>query len=114
MPIGQVMVLGHDFDNEAGFHQSLYTRGENLKCPTWRYLLWLLKQVQLPAEACFFTNLYMGLRAGNAKVTGPFPGSRCPRFVQQCQTFLRYQITVQRPRLILTLGAQVPSVNYKH
>ena len=109
MPIGQVMILGHDFDTEAGFHESLYAQSENLKCPTWRNLLWLLDQVGIPAETCFFTNLYMGLRAGHAKVTGRFPGSRYPRFVKQCRTFLTHQIKAQRPRLILTLGAHVPS-----
>lgn len=108
MPVGRVMILGHDFDTEAGFHKSLYDQGENLKCPTWRNLLWLLDQVGIPAESCFFTNLYMGLRAGDTKVTGRFPGSRCPRFVEQCQTFLIHQIAMQRPCLILTLGAHVP------
>ena len=110
MPTGQVMILGHDFDNEAGFQESLFAQGENLKGPTWRNLLWLLRQVNLPAEACFFTNVYMGLRAGDAKVTGRFPGSRHPHFVEQCQTFFIRQLQAQRPRLILTLGIQVPSV----
>jgi hypothetical protein len=110
MPIGQVMVLGHDFDTEVGYQQSLAQRGENLKSPTWRNLLWLLNQVQVSPATCFFTNAYMGLRAGNSNVTGRFPGARSPGFVQQCQAFLAYQIAVQRPRLILTLGRYVPAV----
>jgi hypothetical protein len=110
MPIGQVMILGHDFDTEAGFYQSLDTQGENLNGPTWRNLLCLLEQVDIPPHSCFFTNMYMGLRAGDTKVTGRFPGARSPRFVQQCQTFLTHQITTQRPRLILTLGVHVPSL----
>jgi hypothetical protein len=110
MPIGQIMILGHDFDTEVGYQQSLAQRGENLKSPTWRNLLWLLDRVHVSPYACFFTNVYMGLRAGNSKVTGRFPGARSPRFVQQCQAFLAYQIAMQRPRLILTLGRHVPSV----
>jgi uracil-DNA glycosylase len=110
MPIGQVMVLGHDFDTEAGYQRSLAQRGENLKSPTWRNLLWLLNQVNVSPSACFFTNVYMGLRAGDSKVTGRFPGARSPRFVQQCQAFLAYQIAVQRPCVILTLGRYIPAV----
>jgi len=42
MPIGQVMILRHDFDIEVGYLWSLAHRGENLKSPTWKTLLWLL------------------------------------------------------------------------
>ena len=110
MPIGQVMILGHDFGCEADFYPPMGTQGEDLKGSTWRNLLWLLEQVDLAPGICFFTNLYMGVRTGNTKVTGRFPGSRCPRFVQLCQTFLTHQIATQRPRLILTLGVHVPSI----
>jgi hypothetical protein len=110
MPVGQVMILGHDFSSEVDYYQSLANRGENLKSPTWRNLLWLLGEVAISAQECFFTNAYMGLRAGNAKVTGRFPGARSPHFVRQCRAFLAHQIATQRPRLILTLGIHVPMV----
>jgi hypothetical protein len=112
MPMGKVMILGQDFSSEVDYyHYHAHAHsGENLKTPTWRNLLWLLAQVHVPAHACFFTNMYMGLRAGNAKLTGRFPGARSPHFVHQCQTFLAAQIAAQRPRLILTLGVQVPAI----
>jgi uracil-DNA glycosylase len=110
MPMGGVMILGHDWGSECDYAQDLATHGELLHSPTSRTLLWLLEQVPIPVHACFFTNVYMGLRAGNAKITGRFPGARSPHFVHQCQTFLVEQIAAQRPRLIVTLGVHVPAV----
>ncbi len=108
-PFGKVMVLGHDFHSEAGYRQSLAKRGENLKGPTWRNLLQLLSEAGMEPEHCFFTNAYMGLRAGSS-TTGKFPGSYDRGFVERCLSFLAEQISVQQPRLILTLGNYVPSI----
>lgn len=110
MPVGKVMVLGHDFGNEDGHEASFAAPGENLKSPTWRNLLGLLEAVDVSPHDCFFTNAYMGLRAGNAQATGRFPGARCAGFVRRCQTFLACQIATQKPRLILALGVHVPAV----
>ena len=38
MPVGGIMVLGHDFHCEAGYRRVLKTNGENLKDPTWSKL----------------------------------------------------------------------------
>lgn len=108
MPIGKVMIIGHDFGTEKGYQNSLTQLGENLKEPTWRNLLGILDSVPLTYSDCFFTNAYMGLRSG-VRVMGRFPGARSRSFVEQCQKFLAYQITAQRPRLIITLGRYVPS-----
>lgn len=106
-PVGGVMVLGHDYHNVEGYNWSRQNVGENLRTSTWRHLLDLLKRVPIPLERCFFTNIYMGLREGDA-TTGRFPGSRDADFVARCQHFLIRQIQVQRPRLILSLGNYVP------
>ena len=106
-PIGGIMVLGHDFHSESGYAESLRLGGERDTIPTWRNLLKLFEQVGVNQERCFFTNFYMGLRAGSA-TTGTFPGANDPIFVAHCTTFLLHQITAQRPTLILTLGTQVP------
>ena len=74
MPIGGVMILGHDWGTEAYYNQELANCSENLQSPTPRTLLWLLVQVNIPVHACFFTNVYMGLRAGSAKTRGAFLG----------------------------------------
>jgi hypothetical protein len=106
-PVGGVMVLGHDFHSEAGYEASL-ARGEEAESqPTWRQLKSLLAQVNIDLGRCFFTNVYLGLRAGSA-TTGAFPGARDPHFVEHCVAFLAEQIAAQQPKLILTLGINVP------
>ena len=108
MPIGGIMVVGHNFDSEVGFERSLNKGEENLKGPTWKSLLTFLNQVEILPEWCFFTNAYVGLQPGGSAI-GPFPGQRDPEFVCWCQNFLLKQIKLMQPRLILTLGAYVPS-----
>lgn len=107
LPIGGVIVVGHNFDSKTGFERSLSRGGENLKGATWRNLLAFLKQVEIPPEQCFFTNAYVGLRAG-AYATGPFPGERDHDFVCWCRNFLLEQLRLMQLRLILSLGAYVP------
>jgi hypothetical protein len=106
-PVGGVMVVGHDFHSEAGYLASAKLGGERLTMPTWRNLLALFAAAAIPPTSCFFTNLYMGLREG-ATSTGLFPGATSPRYVAHCKSFLREQVRVQRPALILTLGKYVP------
>jgi uracil-DNA glycosylase len=106
-PTGGVMVLGHDFHSVQGYEWSRAKQAENLRTPTWRHLLHLLSRVPVRLEQCFFTNIYMGLREGRA-TTGPFPGAASPGFVKRCEDFFLRQVEVQRPALVLVLGAQVP------
>jgi uracil-DNA glycosylase len=108
MPVGGIMVVGHNFDSEASFKRSFNHAGENLKDPTWRNLLAFLKQVEILPEWCFFTNAYVGLQSGERAI-GPFPGQHDHEFVCWCQNFLLEQIKLMQPRLILSLGAYVPS-----
>ena len=107
LPVGGVMVLGHDFHSVAGYEWSRKNEAENLQSPTWRHLLPLLCRTSIPRERCFFTNVYMGLRTGKA-TTGPFPGAASPEFVKRCQKFFLVQIAAQQPSLILALGGHVP------
>jgi hypothetical protein len=109
MPTGGVMVLGHDFYSEAGYRRFLESRGESTRGPTWRNLLALLARVGVTPEACFFTNVYMGLRAGSRN-TGRFPGASDAGFVERCRMFLLEQLRAQRPRVVLSLGSHVPAV----
>ena len=126
LPVGGVMVLGHNYDSEAGFQRTC-RRGTEVEevstdsaneaalrpdykpCnPTWSGLWELLPSVPLPWERCFFTNAYMGLREGR-KSTGRFPGSQDAGFVSRCRDFLRVQLLKQQPAVVLTLGAWVPA-----
>jgi len=109
-PVGGVMVLGHDFHSETGYDKSYLSGSERLTTPTWRNILALLKEVELEPTRCFFTNFYMGLRAGS-KSTGKFPRASDPRFggfVGHCKDFLLQQFKCQKPSLVLTLGVEVP------
>lgn len=107
-PTGGIMVLGHDFHSVAGYEWSRVNEAENLRTPTWRHLLQLLSRLPVDLERCFFTNIYMGLREGKT-TTGPFPGAASPEFVKRCEEFFLLQAAMQRPALILALGAQVPA-----
>jgi uracil-DNA glycosylase len=51
----------------------------------------------------------MGLRSAG-KVTGRYAGASDEAFTARCARFLARQIAVQRPRLIVTLGAEVPAL----
>jgi hypothetical protein len=108
-PVGGIMVLGHDFHSESGYAESRRLGGERLTLPTWSNLLKLFEAAGVMPERCFFTNLYMGLRAGTA-TTGVFPGANDAKFVSHCQAFFLEQLRVQRPALVLTLGVHVPPV----
>ncbi|GLC27762.1 hypothetical protein [Roseisolibacter agri] len=108
-PVGGVMVLGHDFHSESGYRESLGLGAERETMPTWRNVRALLCEVGIALERCFFTNLFMGLRAGTA-TTGVFPGATDADFVAHCRAFLLGQLRAQRPALLLTLGVHVPPI----
>lgn len=105
MPIGKIMVLGQDFDKVSSYTRSLTNFGEDIDGPTWGPLRCLLRDVSIQPELCFFTNAYMGLGL-KSRATGKFPGAT-DSFRKHCQAFLKEQIKVQKPRLILTLGNHV-------
>jgi len=115
MPVGGVMVVGHDFHSEAGFRASLEQgtevpatqRSGYRSPPTWTGLRRLFEAARIPLEQCFFTNAYMGLREGKG-TTGRFPGSRDAQYVDRCRQFFLRQLEAQRPSVILTLGRWVP------
>lgn len=108
-PIGGVMILGHDFHNAIGYTRAYSHWQENLRSPTWRNLLSVLEHAGIEESECFFTNFYMGLRQGK-QVTGKFPGSKDAGFVSRCRLFLLHQIALQKPRLVLVLGNEVPKL----
>jgi hypothetical protein len=113
MPVGKVMVVGHNFDSDANYQKSRERGYERDNSPTWRPLLKLLDECSIAPEDCFFTNAYMGLKAdgrtltGKNTSTGPFPGAESPSFEYRCRAFLLKQIRMQQPRLLLTLGEKV-------
>jgi len=109
LTIGGIMIVGHNFDNVTGFQKSLQQGTEPINCPTWRNIVALLTAAKVPLEDCFFTNVYVGLMQSASNV-GVFPGSKSAEFKQQCLEFLQYQISIQQPRVVLTLGGFVPAL----
>jgi uracil-DNA glycosylase len=102
------MVVGQDYYTKAGYLE-LRARGDELHTQTWRGLRHLLRDVDYLEHGCFFTNAWMGLRTG-AEVTGRYAGAADAAFTARCARFLARQIAVQRPRLVVTLGAEVPAL----
>jgi hypothetical protein len=104
-PRGGIMVVGQDFNSVEAYKKALEKETEVGVSPTWRELEKVLHQAQVPLDRCFFTNVYMGLRAGG-KETGRFPGARDREFVGRCIAFFKKQLADAEPRLIPTLGTE--------
>jgi uracil-DNA glycosylase len=105
-PIGQIMIVGQDFNSEKVYEQARRDGTEVHRSATWKALQKLLLGSDISLEQCFFTNLYMGLRHGGGPETGRFPGARDEHFVQRCLAFFIKRLEVVRPKLILTLGVE--------
>jgi hypothetical protein len=108
-PLDGVMVVGHNYDCEEGFHRTvLRTRPIAVEqaWPAFRWLRLLLEAAAIGLEDCFYTNFFVGLKAG-AQSTGPFPGRHDTRFVNWCRALLLEEIHLQQPTLLLTLGQAV-------
>jgi hypothetical protein len=106
-PTSGILILGNDFgclDNSdprsPGFLQCLGLGFEDP--PTWK-IKDTLRKAGIQGELCFFTNAYLGLRTGT-KTTGESPGAKNKPFKAMSREFFRYQLEVQKPRLIVCLG----------
>jgi len=107
-PVGGVMFVAHNLDAEGPFRRRLASGhahgGPERVMLTWRNLYRLLDAAELDSGECFFTNAYVGLKAGDDP-TGRFPGAEDPEFREWCQGFLGEQIEVMQPKTIATLGS---------
>lgn len=101
------MVLGQDWGTVKDFDTFKLKDAENLKNRTWSNMLELFRRAELDTRNCFFTNFFIGLRTGKSSV-GRFPGASDIHYVKKCVTFFLNQVEIQKPRLILVLGAHIP------
>jgi uracil-DNA glycosylase len=119
-PDAPVMFVAHNFDSISAYEKCKRNGGE-AQSFFWRTLLAYLSQASIRPERCFFTNALMGLKPGNA--IGPMPA--VPGYYDECQAFLKRQIEIVDPSLIVTLGQKararvtnlqttVPSVGLLH
>jgi hypothetical protein len=106
LPRGGVMVVGHNFYHEPGFRALLARGATEPASATWRNLVRLLDESDIPLDRCFFTNAFVGLIAG-ARPTGRFPGAADPAFVEWCLSFLREQLIMMQPSVVVALGTPV-------
>jgi hypothetical protein len=106
-PFGGMMVLGHNFDSESGFRNSVERTKEDVTQGTWKGLLRLLRKAGVLLDQCFFTNAFMGLCQGTDNRT--YRGRTDQGFRSACLSFLRRQIEFQEPSMIVTLGTFVPA-----
>jgi hypothetical protein len=107
-PFGGVMFVGHNLDSERAFRRRLVSGrahgGPDRLMLTWRNLYRLLDAAGLAGADCFFTNAYVGLKAGDDP-TGRFPGAADGEFRLWCRGFLEEQIAVMKPRAVASLGS---------
>lgn len=107
-PFGGVMFVAHNLDAEGPYRRRLASGhahgGPEQVMLTWRNLYRLLDAAELDPGQCFFTNAYVGLKAGDDP-TGPFPGAGDREFRGWCVAFLNEQIEVMRPKAVVTLGS---------
>ncbi|HSR04304.1 MAG TPA: uracil-DNA glycosylase family protein, partial [Proteiniclasticum sp.] len=107
-----ILVLGHDFSTVNEYKKMLRTGKNEINSPTWREMIKLFKVSGVDLDRCFFSNVYMGLR-DTVSMTGVFPGSKNKAFVDRNMDFLLMQITIIKPKLIITLGKPA-SINLSH
>jgi uracil-DNA glycosylase len=99
------MVVGQDFNTFATYERARITGSEVESSSTWRNIRQIFPMMDIALTDCFFTNVYMGLRAVGPE-TGRFPGAKDPGYADRCATFFRRQIEVARPRIIIALGLE--------
>lgn len=99
------MVVGQDFNTFATYERVRTAGSEVDSSPTWRNISRIFPMLDVPLKDCFFTNVYMGLRAVGPEI-GRFPGAKDRRYAARCVTFFRRQLEVVRPKIILTLGLE--------
>jgi len=107
-PYEGLMVVGHNLDSRDGYERrrtSGVSHGDVVPGPamnTWLGLYRLLHQAGVGREEFFFTNVFVGLKEG--KPTGQFSAHAAPSYRRFCAEFLRHQVMVMRPCVVLILG----------
>ena len=106
-PVGGVMVVAHNVDAEDKFQERLASRlphgGPVQTMAYWRGMYRLLDAAGVGREECFFTNIYVGLKAG-AKPEGALRLGRGAAFRGWCSSFLEEQVREMRPRAVAVMG----------
>lgn len=118
-PSSPVMFIGHNFDTDIGFRNSVARGSEDyLKMKTWVNMQgsFLPTAGPLDEDECFFTNFYLGAivhpepKAGEQRKTSNTGTFKCTQeYHDACVKALRTQVKIVRPKVIALLGSKVPS-----
>ena len=100
----KILVLGQDFSTVDYFNKIKVKLKSDLDSPTWKNLLELFKFAGINPCNCFFSNVFMGLRKSNSMI-GKFPGAKDPHFYKRNVEFLKIQIEITKPAIIIVLGS---------
>ena len=101
-PDAPVMFVAHNFDSISAYEKCV----EAVAWPFFvDFLPGYLSKAGIQPEVCFFTNALMGLKPGSA--VGAMPS--VPGYADECQTFLRRQIDIVQPSLLVALGEKAYS-----
>jgi len=101
-----IMVLGQDFGGYEGYYRSIQEGEESVNGPTWRNLLKLLDDAKIDLDKVFFTNAVMGQRKKGLASIKNDVWVKEKDFLIDNLNFLKMQILVQRPKVILVLGKE--------
>jgi uracil-DNA glycosylase len=102
IPPGRVMLVGQDFGTLA-YWSEVGTDGESSQ-GTWSGLQRMLSRAEVVPEACFFTNVLLGVRE-SGPIDGPSPGLAFPEYVKACTSYLVEQVRIVRPSVVVALGS---------
>lgn len=109
------MILGHDFGGYKGYSKAIKEQEESKNGPTWRRLLSLLNKAGIHEDDCFFTNAIMGQRRVELKSIKNDSWVQEEDFKNDCLDFLKVQLIVQQPDVVLVLGKEAfPILNKLH
>ncbi|WP_290901738.1 hypothetical protein [Aquabacterium sp.] len=114
IPVGGVMVLGHDWGTVKDYTDCLERDAENVGGNrTWDGMRKFFNNLKIDLSEIYFTNFFMGLREGAVSV-GEFPGGGHPAaknkttYVDACRELVRMQIVTQKPKVLIVYGAHLP------
>lgn len=101
LPKAGAMFVGNDFGTLSGFIKLRAKNYENV--PTWRHIKARIRAANIPTESTFFTNAIVGLRQDGTALDKRSWESM-PDFAKFCGEFLRFQLEVLSPRLVVVMG----------
>ena len=97
-----IIVVGNTFDSLDNYNNSCLDKSENLNCPTWRNLVYLIKGSGIPLQDIYFTNVYPGLIHSKSNIGNYKPKDKVHDFI--FYNFLIQQISLIEPHAVLFLG----------